>query len=140
MANQVENISQYLKSLGLNSLLEDVPGVNDFKRVVINYVGVNMTVDLHLAGIPSLNMYLFFAYIPKINIAPVFRKLLNLNNLLFAKLFIDENINAIGMKFQRPLEGLDFVEFKWMLDSLGAAFHQHAIPLVNEFQLPQQPV
>jgi hypothetical protein len=136
MPNPEENINQYLKSMGFSTSLAPAEGMPNVRFAVVSHMGVNMAIVLDGPFVyPTVNL----GYVPKMNVAPLLRRMLNLNAVMGGPQFFVREDDSIGMQVARQVEGLDFVEFKSMLDSLGAAYWQNGAGLVQQFQIPAQP-
>lgn len=137
MSSNEEKINEFLKQMGFSASLGDVLGFPG-KAAAVNHMGVHVNVYLFSIGI--LAIFVSFGYVPKVNVAPFFRRLLALNDQLVGPAFsIVEADNTVRLKNSRLMEGLDFSEFKDMLDGVAQLSWQYGTNLVQEFQLPQQP-
>jgi hypothetical protein len=86
----------------------------------------------------TLFVQVAFGFVPKANVAPLFRRLLALNLTLIEGAFcLNEVTNALVVQVSRRAEHLEFADFKAILDGLAAKHYQIAAPLVHEFQIPQ---
>jgi hypothetical protein len=139
MATFEERINEFLRSMGFASaVLASAPAdPPQLKTVAVNHMGC--TVYISDDNEYFLLMMIAFAYLPKVNVAPFFRRLLELQGVLGGPCFTFQPDGLLKLQVCRPLEGLDFVEFKVMLDHLVGTYYQRVMPLVNEFQLPTQP-
>jgi hypothetical protein len=139
MATFEERINEFLKSMGFPSvgLTSNPPDPPQLKTVTVNHMGC----PVHISDDNEyfLVMIIAFAYLPRVNVAPFFRRLLELQGLMGGPCFTFQPDGLLKLQMCRQLEGLDFVEFKVMLDHLVGTYYQRVMPLVNEFQLPTQP-
>lgn len=135
-----DTVIQYLKTMGvvITQQFVDIPGTNPTVRYIgINHMNVNMGIMLDGAFIYP---YLLVGYLPKQSVAPLFRRLLNLNGRMGGPFFSVGDDNSIALIIMRQQEGLDLAEIKWMLDQMGAMYWQNGPGLVQEFQIPPQPM
>lgn len=135
-----DTINQYLKTLGvtINQPFNDVQGSNPVIRLTqINYMNIKMGIVVYGQIISPI---ILLGWLPKQNIAPLYRRLLNLNGVMGGSFFYIDVTGGITLALMRSPEGLDVSEFKWMLDQLGGMYWQHAATLVQEFQILLQPV
>ncbi len=132
-------IQNFLINMGLASSPEFVysPNAENFRHLIVEYLGVKAVVILDRQWIMIV---VYFAYAPKTNVAPFFRRLLVLNSILFSASFaINDQTSQIQIMTSRHLDGLEPVEFRQMLEAACRAYLDYGIKLVQEFQLPQQP-
>lgn len=135
MSNQ-EIVSQLLKS----SNIQHTPFQTwspDVVTSTVSHVGLQVSLQIHFDT--SLIGELVIAFLPKTNIAPVMRHLLEQNCLLVGLYYCVFNNNAVGLRFSRRLAGLDAVELKLLLDDLCTRYWQSAQKLPETFQLPLKP-
>lgn len=138
MSNPEATINQYLKTMGvvITQPFADLPGTNPVARFTLithlNIITVIILDDL------MIHLTITVGYLPKQNIAPLFRRLLNLNDTMSGP-FFSVGDDVLSLQIRRQQESLDLTEFKWMLDQMGGMYQQNAVGLIQEFQLPQQP-
>lgn len=136
---QDRKIQDFLINMGLatSPQFTYITDAQDLRYIFVQYMGVNVIIFLDRQWIMvTVN----FAYAPKTNVAPFFRRLLVLNGVLFTvKFAINDANNQLQITSSRHLDGLDAVEFRQMLEATCLAYLDHGVKLVNEFQLPQQP-
>ena len=138
-----KKINKYLESMGFPGRLEQAnePGlVGVVKLTLVEHTGINITVALDRDQFVSCSAGL--GGLPTANIAPLMRRLLVLNGLMGGPRFsITEGppTQVILSEVRKP-DGLDLVEFRAILDSVSAAYYQHALPIVQEFQILPLPV
>lgn len=136
MSNPEDTVNQFLKSMGFSVQLTPLEGFPSVKFAVISHMGLNMVIFLDGPFIyPVVNL----GYIPKANVAPLFRRMLTLNGQMGGPCFFVRDDNSIALQVARQVEGIDLVEFRLMMDSLGTNYWQHAQHLIQEFQIPAQP-
>jgi hypothetical protein len=134
-----DTINQYLNAIGIVIIrpFADLPETNPVVRfAVITHLNIITTIILDDQMVHLTNTV---GYLPKQNIAPLFRRLLNLNSTMSGP-FFSVGDDVLSLQIRRQQEGLDLIEFKWMLDQTGTMYWQFAAGLVQEFQIPQQPV
>lgn len=138
MSTHEEKINEFLKSMGFSSqLVHTPPNPAELIGATVNHMGVPITVwkDREV----FVMAYIHFGFVPKVSVAPFFRRLLELQGDMGGYYFsITRLEGGLLLQYARQLEGLDFIEFKTMLDGLGGHYWQRVVPLVQEFQIPQQ--
>jgi hypothetical protein len=141
MSPNEEKLSNFLKSLGYSAQLDEAPPPNPpgLKTVFAQHMGVNVSIWLDRDLI--LIITIVFGFLPKANTAPLMRRCLALNaKLIGVCIALAEGANpSLQLNGCRFMEGLDFVEFKALLDHSAMVYWQHVTPLINEFQIPMQP-
>ena len=132
-------INQFLKTVGIQNQLADLPGMAaPYAYTDSIYMGIPIRVVLDQDKYVYANMCL--GYVPKMNVAPLYRRLLTLSAMTIGIYFcINDMDNAILLRSSRIVEGLDANEFKAMIDSICAWFLQFGPNLITEFQIPPQP-
>ncbi len=116
MSSDEEKINEFLKQMGFSAQLGLMSGAPDVKITTANHMGVNLFVYIDPRS-ESVTVFVAFAYLPKVHVAPFLRRLLALNEQLIGPAFcIREDDNTVRLKSSRLMEGLDFSEFKAMLD------------------------
>ena len=139
MPSNEEKINEFLKSVGSQAQLAQTAGMAlPNMQAIVAHMGVNFGVIL------DQNTFIIcqsgIAYLPRANIAPLYRRLLALNLVMGGPYFgLVEQTNVISLQITRNVEGLDFVEFKWMLDQWAGIYWRYVPTLIQEFQLPLQP-
>jgi hypothetical protein len=139
MATHEEKVHEFLKAMGyVVQLMNYPPNPPALKNALINHMGVPVSVfkDREIFVWVAVSI----GFVPKVNVAPFFRRLLEMQATMGGPYFSINPDNSIGFQVCRQLEGLDLVEFRSMLDSLGSMYWQRVAQLVQEFQLPQQPL
>lgn len=138
MSDAKDTIQGYLQSISPNAVLQQSPGSNPpMWAAGLNHAGINM--GLFLAG-NSVHLIAGFGYVPRANVAPLYRQMLefNLNStgVFFA---VKGDDNQLAIVCSRSAEGLDLQEFTWMLNQMAATFFQMAVPIAQKFQVSQTP-
>ncbi len=136
---QDQKIQNMIINMGLSSSPQFtyIPDVEGLRYTIVQYMGVN-TVILLINEWIMINVN--FAYVPKTNVAPFYRRLLTLNaDLFLVKFAIVDSDSQVRATSSRHLDGLDPVEFRQMLELTCRAYLDQGVKLVQEFQLPQQP-
>jgi len=100
-------------------------------------VGLNVSLQIHFENL--LLAQLIIGYLPKANVAPVMRHLLEQNGTFIGLYYCVLNDNAICLRCSRRIEGLDALELKLLLDGLCSTYWQNAQKLLETFQLPLTP-
>lgn len=138
MSNE-EKVTQFLKSLAIPAApFHDLPGVPGVRGTLGTHMGLQVDVQVHQDRL--LIAQLIIGYVPKTNVAPLYRRLLTLNALFIGVYFcIFDNKNTIVLRTSRNLEGLDLTEFKLLLDGLCSNYFQHVMNMAQTFQIPSQP-
>lgn len=136
-----DTINQYLNTSGVVIIqpFTDIPGTNPVLRFIsITHMNLNMAIGLDGLYVHTM---LGLGNLPKQHVAPLLRRLLVLNGSMGGPYFnVDDNTNSLALTLTRQQEGLDLSEFKWMLDQVSSNYWQYAAGLIQEFQIPQQPV
>jgi hypothetical protein len=114
------------------------------KYGVTTHMGVSLGLIIELGTNPQpyeiLQINFSIGYIPKSNIAPLFRTLLARSaGMSGAFFYLNETTNLIGYKVQRYLSGIDFEEFKQMMDLMASLYWPVVNPIIQQFQISQQP-
>lgn len=134
MSNQ-EIVSQFLKSSNIQASAFS-PWSNDVVASTVSNVGLQVSLQIHFDNL--LIGQLVIAFLPKANVAPILRHLLEENAKLIGLYYcvLTESNNAICLRFSRRMEGLDALELKLLLDNLCSTYWQTAQKLPETFQLP----
>lgn len=134
-----ETVNQYLQKMNITIAkpFSDVPGTNPVHRFTL-IKHLNLNIGIAIISDQYIYPFASLGYVPKQNIAPLLRRLLNLNSKMGGPYFYIDDAGGIQLSIMRKQEGLDYSEFKWMLDQLGGMFWQFAAGIIQEFQLPQQ--
>jgi hypothetical protein len=134
MSAHEDKLNEFLKSMGFAAPLAPWPEVPGAKVVVCNHMGLNLIVALEQDALIYVQDHC--GYLPKVNTAPFYRRLLTLNASFIGAYFcVFEADDALVLRTSRLVDGLDFVEFKAMLDTLGALHWQYMPSLAQEFQI-----
>jgi hypothetical protein len=137
MSNE-EKVAQFLKSLAVTATpFRDLPGVPGVRGVIGTHMGLQVDIQVHQDNL--LIAQLIIGYVPKANVAPLYRRLLALNTIFVGVYFCIFDNNTIVLRTSRNLEGLDLFEFKLLLDGLCSNYFQHVMSVVQTFQVPSQP-
>ena len=139
MATHEDKVNDFIKQIGATTELAVQPGDPPTVKVAqVDHMGLRIQVGVDNEALLTFDVA--FGYVPKTNIAPLFRRLLALNGTIAHVAFgLFEKQNILKLQTSRSLEGLDFVEFKSLLDAVGQIYWQYVPGLIQEFQLPQQP-
>jgi hypothetical protein len=140
MSPSLDKINKYLQSLGFLEQMDSggtwAPG-----SAGVNLLHSGVSIMVHYwyeAGI--LVMDIGIAYMPRTNVAPFMRRLLELNGGMSAGFFFGvDAADLVMFRGMRYGEGLDLSEFKQMLDGGAQTYYTFAPALIQEFQLPLQP-
>lgn len=134
MSNQ-EIVSQLLKSSNIPAT-PFAPWSPDVVACTVSHVGLQVALQIHFDT--SLIGQLVIAFLPKTNVAPVLRHLLEQNASMVGLYYcvLSESNNAICLRFSRRLAGLDALELKLLLDDICTRYWQSAQSLPQTFQLP----
>lgn len=138
MSAQEQMINSYLQNLGVPGQLQALPANPTLKLVAISYSSVNMAVILVQDAVLFLEAGL--GYAPKQTLLPFYRRILVANsNLINASFCLKENDNNVVIRSSRQVIGLDFQEFKAMVDAVVLAVHQQAAPIARDFPFQATP-
>jgi hypothetical protein len=117
-----------------SQLVELSPG---WSHARLNHAG--LAIELYLDQDQWIAIEIPIGYLPKANVAPLFRRLLVLSTVMGGVFFcIGDNDNIVRLKITRGIDGLEVIELRWMLDQLSSRYFQYAPTLVQEFQLPME--
>lgn len=131
-----EVISQLLKSSNIPAT-PFASWAQDVVASTVSHVGLNVSLQIHFENL--LVAQLIIGYLPKVNVAPVLRHLLEQNSALIGLYYCVLNDKSICLRFSRRMEGLDALELKLLLDGLCSTYWQSAQKLPETFQLPLTP-
>ncbi len=135
MAKNEEQLTDFLKSCGYAVQFADVAGFSDIRFARVDHMGITLGVALIKDEV--LVVETGFAYVPRQNVAPLFRRLLAHNrSMTVVKFALREQDGSLSLKADRPIAGLDASELKAILDHVGTYYWRHIPGLVEEFQLP----
>ena len=137
MPSHADRINEFLGSMGFGvRLAERPPDPPTLTFATVNHMGLNLDVwkDREL----FLNVTLVFGFVPKAAIAPLFRRMLELQGMMGGPYFVLMQNNVLAFQMSRRLEGIDLVEFKTILDTVASNYWQHVVPTIQQFQVPQQ--
>ena len=144
MSSPEQTINEYLKRMELSLVAQwatsQTPqGSTMFSGQVIHmglllYINVDVGVQEYFAvSVP-------IGYVPKTNVAPLFRTLLVQSTGMSGAFFcLLEPTNLLAYRTARTLKGMDFVEFKHLVDLMAQLWWAVANPIVQQFQIPAQP-
>ena len=137
MSSNEVKIVEFLRTMGYTVQLLADTGTADLKYADIVHMGVNIRIlkdrEIFVAAQAGLG------FVPKQNVAPFFRRLLELHSVMGGPYFAIGSNNWLNFNMCRQLDGLELVEFRVMLDTLATNYWQRVAGLIQEFQVPQQP-
>jgi hypothetical protein len=137
MPGHADKINEFLGSMGFGvRLAERPPNPSTLTVATVNHMGLNLEVwkDREF----FLNVSGAFGFVPKAAIAPLFRRMLELQAVMGGPYFALLAGNVLALQMTRPLDGLELVEFRAILDSVASNYWQHVVPMIQQFQIPQQ--
>lgn len=125
-------VTQFLRNLGLNAVFQVVNPM--CKYALLNYCGLNLVIQMDQNQFIQFNAGIGF--VPKANLVALYRRLLELNSTSINWWFaIEPTQDNVQIRSSRPIQGIDFAEFKAILDVLVGAFFQQGAPIQQQFQL-----
>jgi hypothetical protein len=150
MYSAEQKINEYLETMGLSlseqwqDLPSPAPGVS-MKSGNVIHMGVTLQLIVEVGTNPPPYEFLSIAcgvsFVPRTNVAPLFRTLLSRSASMGGAFFyLDEGSNSIWYKSARYLPGLDLAEFKQMMDHMATLYWPIVNPIIQQFQLPMEPV
>ena len=134
-----EPINGFLQSMGFVEQLEPIDDAS-YLMTVVNYADVNLQVWYGTSD-QVISIHVWFADLPQVNVAPVMRRLLELNFVVETGFFSIQEVEGddrIHFGTARSAEGLDLVGFKRMCDWAASGYWQYCRDLVEEFELAQE--
>ncbi|MBX3055879.1 MAG: YbjN domain-containing protein [Anaerolineae bacterium] len=133
-----QTITQYLATLGIPANpFQPLPGFTGVNGTMVSQMGLNVDVQVHQNQL--LLVQILIGYVPQGNVAPLLRQLLSINAQLVGVYFCILDNNAILLRASRNVLGLDMAEFRTLIDAVASTTWQHAMNLINTFQIPSQP-
>lgn len=136
-------INGYLKSLGYDQVLHEEPwSSSGSKAVVLGSAGLTFTVSLFdLQGQELLVVQINFGYLPKSNVSPLMRRMLELNTTIAGgfSLAINSADGTVMFVNSRYADGLDLNEFRKLLELVVSGYYTFCAPLAQEFQVSATP-
>ena len=135
-----DTVLQFLHQLGAHAApFNDIPGITGIRTTLATYR--RLRIEIQIIDDQLLISQFVIGYLPNVDTEPLLRHLLILNSIMNGVYFcVFENINAILLRGSCPIEGLHYLEFKNSFLSLINAFLQQAHPIVQTFQISQNPV
>ena len=138
-----EKIEGFFREMGIAVALSPFGGSAPGEQMWTASFSYNNVEIMTIVGDQWLLLLKGFGYVPKGTVAPLLRRLLELNSSFVYGTFLCIASGAedpqIQVRLARPIEGIDSAQFKALLDKLVAAYWQNAMPLVPEFQIPDKP-
>ena len=138
MPNHEDKINEFLRSMGLEvRLAAKPPNPPTLTVASVNHMGLVVEVykDRELFLIASIA----FGFVPKAAVAPLFRRMLELNLMMAGPCFaLNPADQILSLQLTRSLDGLELIEFRTILDTVASCYWQHVTPMIQQFQIPQQ--
>jgi hypothetical protein len=140
-----QTINEYLQKMGSSPVAQWTTSQNPQGTTVFSGEAIHMGVRLWLmieeGGVNEfLAISVPIGFVPKTNVAPLFRMLLAQSTGMSGAYFcLVEASNLLMYRTARNLKGLDFVEFKDLVDVMAQLWWTVANPIIQQFQLPAQP-
>lgn len=138
MPSHEDKVNEFLSSMGFGVRLAERPPNPPYLTVAsVNHMGLLLEVwkDREL----FLSVSVGFGFVPKAAVAPLFRRMLELQSMMAGPFFaLHPGQNVLFFQVTRSLDGLELIEFKTILDTVASCYWQHVLPLIQQFQIPQQ--
>ncbi len=135
MSDNREKLAELLNLAAIDANL--VPGgTPDSHLTVVTVRGVKIVV---LLIENTVHLVVNWGYLPKDNLAPLFRRFLATNyNLNNGGICLNDQGRQLAWKNSHPMSGLTAEELSAMLDMAAVTYYQILTPLVTEFGIPQE--
>lgn len=143
MSDTQQNIEQYLSKMGLNLTVPWESAVNPQGTTMISsqvtYMGLIVWLHLSVAANTHLALTVPMGYVPRTNVAPLYRALLVQSTSMAGAYFCIFEPNVLAYRTARDVSGMDADEFRKILDNMVQVWMNVATPIIHQFQVPAQP-
>ena len=134
MANNVDKVQKLLRTLAPGATLEPLGGADrPLFALTVNHSDVPIFLYVDQA---YLILQLEFGVLPKTNIAPLYRRLLEINSRAWGYALGITASNLLVARVVWPIDALDQARLLERLNFMVLVNNTALVPLAQEFQIP----
>jgi hypothetical protein len=134
-----DKLNGFMRAMGFSQRLEVIDDAQNIMIADINYAGINLRI-WHAAQEQVFSILVHFAFLPPQNVAPVMRRLLEIDYKLISGYYfgLGED-NSLYYMTVAPTETIELDEFKDLCNRAVSGYWELCTDLVKDFELPQEP-